>query len=345
MNRATEPNQAVLRASITAEGRGLLDEIWQRHAQNEFREDGWPTTREIHIELGKEEVQRILSELPGGAVLVDAGMPPRYRVSLLGLLLTTEGPNFERVLVKYLDHVTDYARSDPKISAIEGIDATRAIGLRPDQAPLIGRLVGVAGFWGHQFSGGPTWSCGVPDDLDELVARSEFNSYLWTKALGSAKRATQVPQARHFATAKEAPQRKSDREATIAALHATIVARSGPPFIDGHFDEAILNAFKAVEERLRERVASPTVLYGVDLVSAAFRASAGKLIVSTIPAEQEAVHLLFRGAIGFFKNPQSHRFVGVKEQHVALELLGFASLLLRTVDAARTRRKSRVQTG
>jgi hypothetical protein len=67
--------------------------------------------------------------------------------------------------------------------------------------------------------------------------------------------------------------------------------------------------------------------------------------VSTIQAEQGAVNLLFRGAIGFFKNPQSHRFVGVKEEHVALELLGFASLLLRTVDAAKVRRRPRMQTG
>jgi uncharacterized protein (TIGR02391 family) len=184
----------------------------------------------------------------------------------------------------------------------------------------------------------------VPDDLDELVARTEFNSYLWTKALRSAEQSMRSPQAQQFSVAKQPPPRR-DREASIASLHATILARSGPQFIDGHFDDAILNAFKAVEERLRERVASPNVLYGVDLASAALRVNDGKLVVGTIQAEQEAVHLLFRGAIGFFKNPQSHRFVGVKEEHVALELLGFASLLLRTVDAAKVRRKPRVRSG
>jgi uncharacterized protein (TIGR02391 family) len=129
----------------------------------------------------------------------------------------------------------------------------------------------------------------------------------------------------------------------IAGLHETILARSGAQFIDGHFEDAILAAFKAVEEGLRERLASPEVKYGVDLVSAALRTDDGKLVVSEIPAEQDAAHLLFRGAIGFFKNPRSHRFVEEREEHVALEILGFASLLLRTIDAARTRRRRRSQ--
>jgi uncharacterized protein (TIGR02391 family) len=337
---AVEMNPAAIRASVIPEGRSLLDDIWRRHVESQFRDDGWPTTREVHIERGKEKVQRILPELPSGSVITDNGMPPRYRLSLLGLFLTTEGPNYERVLVKYLDYLADAARNDPKITAIEGIDATQAIGLRPDRAPLMGRLVGMAGLWGPQFSPGPTWSCGVPDDLDDLVARNDFSNYLWNKALRTAERAVPAPQAQQRGINLGAQRLVADRRAAITGLHETIIVRSGPQFTDGHFEDAVLAAFKAVEERLRERVASPT-LYGLDLVTAALNPRDGKLVLSSIAAEQEAAQLLFRGAIGFFKNPRSHRFVEVQDERVALELLGFASLLLRTIDTAKVRRKRR----
>jgi hypothetical protein len=48
-------------------------------------------------------------------------------------------------------------------------------------------------------------------------------------------------------------------------------------------------------------------------------------------AEQEAMANLFAGAIGIYKNPQSHRHVPTHAEDAA-EIIVFASQLLRIVD-------------
>ena len=58
----------------------------------------------------------------------------------------------------------------------------------------------------------------------------------------------------------------------------------------------------------------------------------GPLTDATLPvAEQEAMSALFAGAIGLYKNPQSHRNVPT-EAIDAAEVIVFASHLLRMID-------------
>ena len=61
-------------------------------------------------------------------------------------------------------------------------------------------------------------------------------------------------------------------------------------------------------------------------------APAGRLTDALLPvAEQEAMASLFAGAIGLYKNPQSHRSVPTDATDAA-EVIMFASQLLRIVD-------------
>jgi uncharacterized protein (TIGR02391 family) len=58
----------------------------------------------------------------------------------------------------------------------------------------------------------------------------------------------------------------------------------------------------------------------------------GPLTDTQLPsAEQEAMANLFAGAIGLYKNPQSHRHVPTLPEDAA-EVIVFASQLLRIVD-------------
>lgn len=58
----------------------------------------------------------------------------------------------------------------------------------------------------------------------------------------------------------------------------------------------------------------------------------GPLTDKQLPAaEQEAMANLFAGAIGLYKNPQSHRHVPTHPEDAA-EVIVFASQLLRIVD-------------
>ena len=56
------------------------------------------------------------------------------------------------------------------------------------------------------------------------------------------------------------------------------------------------------------------------------------LLYSTSDAEQEGMMSLLRGIIQVFKNPHSHRFVGVQNKSECLGVLLMCSNLLYVVD-------------
>lgn len=120
----------------------------------------------------------------------------------------------------------------------------------------------------------------------------------------------------------------------LDSLHPMVVRRCREPFEAGRYDDAIRNAFIAVEEEIRARTTGDPTDLGVDLVAKAMKPESPQLVFSEIKAEQEAAHLLYRGAIGYIKNPLSHRFLDTSDPVRTFEVLAFASLLLRMLDEA-----------
>jgi uncharacterized protein (TIGR02391 family) len=123
-------------------------------------------------------------------------------------------------------------------------------------------------------------------------------------------------------------------------LHPLIAAKVYPAFLRGEYDTAVFQAFREVEVAVRSAGRFPDDLVGTSLMREAFRPASpdkpavirGKLTDTELPsAEQEGMMNLFAGAIGLYKNPQSHRNVPT-EAIDAAEVIGFASHLLRMVD-------------
>lgn len=126
-----------------------------------------------------------------------------------------------------------------------------------------------------------------------------------------------------------------------AQLHPQIAARVYPAFLRGEYDTAVFQAFREIEIAVRSAGGFASDLVGVDLMRQAFRpanrpnqaaVTPGPLCDAGLPvAEQEGVAHLFAGAIGLYKNPQSHRYVPTSPEEAA-EVVMFASQLLRIVD-------------
>jgi len=121
---------------------------------------------------------------------------------------------------------------------------------------------------------------------------------------------------------------------SFASFHTKIVQRCQVPFETGQYDDAIFNAMKAVEEEVRARISANPTDIGVALISKAMTPKSPLLTFSSVDAEQEAAHFLYRGAIGSFKNPLSHRFLDSSDPVKTFECLALASLLMRMLDEA-----------
>jgi len=114
-------------------------------------------------------------------------------------------------------------------------------------------------------------------------------------------------------------------------LHPVIAQKVWSLFLQGDYDTAIFRAFKEVEVAVRDAGGYDDTDYGVTLMRKAFNIEKGKLTDYDRPvSEREAVLALFAGAIGFYKNPQSHWNVLVEAEE-AVEIIIFASHLLRIV--------------
>ncbi|KQP19808.1 hypothetical protein ASF25_21590 [Methylobacterium sp. Leaf100] len=94
----------------------------------------------------------------------------------------------------------------------------------------------------------------------------------------------------------------------------------------------MFEAMKAVEIAVRDAANLQPTDVGTALMRKAFDPQAGALADQTVPtAERDARSALFAGAIGSYKNPQSHRKVDLDNPREAAEIIILACHLLRIV--------------
>jgi uncharacterized protein (TIGR02391 family) len=115
-------------------------------------------------------------------------------------------------------------------------------------------------------------------------------------------------------------------------LHPSIEQTARRQFLLGEYELAVFAAMRQVEIRIRELSGASESDIGVALATAAFRPGGALHDPAMDPGEAEAIMALFRGAIGTFKNPTSHRPVDYDDPTLASEVVLLADLLLRMLD-------------
>jgi uncharacterized protein (TIGR02391 family) len=118
-------------------------------------------------------------------------------------------------------------------------------------------------------------------------------------------------------------------------LHPIVLQHAYQKFLDGHLRNAVLDAFIAVFEFIRERTGLG--LDGAELVGRAFSLTDPLLIVSELETEsgksdQKGFIQILQGAYLSVRNPKAHSLKTDLNTESATQYLVFASLLARRID-------------
>ena len=117
-------------------------------------------------------------------------------------------------------------------------------------------------------------------------------------------------------------------------VHPDIVKKSFKLLDGGHFESAVLQAFKCIETRIRKLIQADAEEVGIKLIRKAFHTETGKLTDFDLPiSEREAFANYIAGAFGFYKNPCSHRDIEL-DFVSAFDRIVVASDLLKIIDRA-----------
>ena len=109
-------------------------------------------------------------------------------------------------------------------------------------------------------------------------------------------------------------------------------------FDSGHYNIAVHEAFKALDNYIQGRV-SEHHLSGTTLMDQVFSPNAPKLVWSdrktrTQKDQQAGYHRIFSGAMLGIRNPTGHEFGWIDEPEEALECIVLAQHLLRRAKSA-----------
>lgn len=120
----------------------------------------------------------------------------------------------------------------------------------------------------------------------------------------------------------------------LSNLHPEIRNVSEAIFLKQHYREAVNNAFVRLIEIVKSKYPIPDsagkkLKDGADLMQEVFSKDKAKFVFSSDPNEQQGMMYLYAGAVAGIRNRYSHNTKDITDQNYALELLHFASALVR----------------
>src|SRR3989442_8929683 len=224
--------------------------------------------------------------------------------------------------------VDRYYSPDKTDRQISSNNLVSQLGMSELSAHKVGLLLQVEAWIFTIFSsnGEGNWQCTLSREVRQFREVTTIEQYL-------EKREMLKKGKKSFDLASE-PKQSSIVVTEMGSLeiHPEIYTKCWSLYTARKYDDAILNATKALEVAVRAKAKLPQSCVGVDVVNTAFSLKKPLLRYSKIDAEQEGMMSLLRGVIQVFKNPLSHRFVGVQSKAECLGVLLMCSNLLYVID-------------
>lgn len=126
------------------------------------------------------------------------------------------------------------------------------------------------------------------------------------------------------------------RDALLAGLHADI-RQVIERFVEDLLDVAIFESFKAINNRVKQM--SDLDLDGSKLMDATMNVANPSIRFADLSSQtgrdvQQGLHFLFKGAVQGLRNPDAHEQFKLLDEEEGLEVLAFASMLMRRLDVA-----------
>ena len=117
-------------------------------------------------------------------------------------------------------------------------------------------------------------------------------------------------------------------------VHPIIVKKCFSLLSSGEYESAVLQAFKAIETTIRDKINAKTDIFGERLLKAAFNPENGLLTNHNLPkSERFSFCNYITGAFSYYRNPSSHRDVDL-DFISAFDKIVVASDLLKAIEEA-----------
>lgn len=181
---------------------------------------------------------------------------------------------------------------------------------------------------------------------DREIGRALSEGWSWLMTHGLVVRDPSQPSADAYVVSRLGEETLRYGVGKLAAaerlgmsLHPRIAQLVEQQFLLGEYDVAVFVAMREVEIRVRDLAGASDSDLGTKLIDKAFAPGIPGVLVDlkAEPGEQQAMLNLFKGAIGMFKNPTSHRAVKYEDPAVASDAVLLADLLLRLLDGVEAR--------
>lgn len=175
--QAQKPTIEELRSKVNPVQKKLLDEFWQS-----FRHKGeWPLTRVVYSVHGTSAVREALSTI-GGNVISEENHPSGrtiFQLKLLGVLLTTEGLAYQKLLLRYFEFQRQLFKQQPEKQLIKAEEIAAELKLSPEETELLGQFISSGGLYGTVSPrGNNTWTVSAMKETETYPLTGDLSTKL-----------------------------------------------------------------------------------------------------------------------------------------------------------------------